>query len=86
MTSQVLLAALDDLRRDEFQRFKWHLAQGDSADTSIPTGRLEDAERWTVVDLMEQTFTALDAVNVVLLIQNHNHKPINLDLDSGSVK
>ncbi|XP_029372976.1 NACHT, LRR and PYD domains-containing protein 12-like [Echeneis naucrates] len=64
MTSQVLLAALDDLRRDEFQRFKWHLAQGDSADTSIPTGRLEDAERWTVVDLMEQTFTALDAVNV----------------------
>ncbi|XP_022622448.1 NLR family CARD domain-containing protein 3-like [Seriola dumerili] len=66
MTSQVLLHTLENLRKDEFQKFKWHLQQGDSSKgyRSIPEGRLEEAEMWRTVDLMEQTYTGPKAVEV----------------------
>uniref|UniRef100_A0A3B4VG55 Pyrin domain-containing protein n=1 Tax=Seriola dumerili TaxID=41447 RepID=A0A3B4VG55_SERDU len=51
---------------NEFQKFKWHLQQGDSSKgyRSIPEGRLEEAEMWRTVDLMEQTYTGPKAVEV----------------------
>ncbi|XP_071328348.1 NACHT, LRR and PYD domains-containing protein 3-like [Trachinotus anak] len=66
MVSQVLLDVLDDLRNDEFQKFKWHLQQGIGSEghPAIPKGKLEDAERWRTVDLMEQTYTTPEAVEV----------------------
>ncbi|KAG7217980.1 hypothetical protein INR49_020728 [Caranx melampygus] len=70
MTSQILLDTLEHLRNDEFQKFKWLLQQGGNSEQQppIPAGRLEGAEPWRTVDLMEQTFTAPEALQVTRTI------------------
>lgn len=58
MTREALLAALDELKDPEFDRFKWHLTDERShKHLSIAKTKLEHAERCDTVDLMIGVFT-----------------------------
>uniref|UniRef100_A0A3B4YME4 Pyrin domain-containing protein n=1 Tax=Seriola lalandi dorsalis TaxID=1841481 RepID=A0A3B4YME4_SERLL len=70
----------------EFQKFKWHLQQGDGSKgyPSIPEGRLEEAEMWRTVDLMEQTYTAPKAVEVTRkILKKINRNDLVLSLSDA---
>ncbi|KAL0153534.1 hypothetical protein M9458_051148, partial [Cirrhinus mrigala] len=47
---------LSDLRQSDFDVFKWHLSNG-GTHKSISVGKLENANRHNVVDLMEQQYS-----------------------------
>ncbi|KAM8880508.1 uncharacterized protein AB9W97_015308 [Spinachia spinachia] len=65
MAKEALLNTLDQLGRNDFERFKWFLRDERLRDsTTIPGNKLEDAETWYVVDLMIQTYTVPGAVAV----------------------
>ena len=51
-----LLNTLEDLKEDEFKKFKWFLNQDDILEDfkGIPVAKLEKAEREDTVDLMVQ--------------------------------
>ncbi|CAI5682259.1 unnamed protein product [Oreochromis niloticus] len=56
---QILLGTLKDLRREEFEEFKWHLKNYGSVEglPVIPESELENAERTDIVDLMFHTYS-----------------------------
>ncbi|XP_062420439.1 NACHT, LRR and PYD domains-containing protein 12-like [Pungitius pungitius] len=65
MPKEALLNALDELGKNDLERFKWFLKDERLQDSStIPVNKLEDAETWYVVDLMIQTYTVPGAVTV----------------------
>ncbi|KAF1373374.1 hypothetical protein PFLUV_G00259900 [Perca fluviatilis] len=56
---------LEDLREEEFKKFKWFLTNSEHVkNTPIPVSRLENADRIKTYDLMMQYFTATGAVEV----------------------
>ena len=59
MTRQVLLNILEELGKDDFSSFKFHLK-----DSTIPWSKLEDAKRTGAVNLMIETYTTPGAVEV----------------------
>ncbi|CAI5671282.1 NACHT, LRR and PYD domains-containing protein 3 isoform X2 [Oreochromis niloticus] len=56
---EVLLQTLEDLGGDDFKKFKWILSQKGALEgfPSIPTSRLENADRLDTVDQMFQTYS-----------------------------
>lgn len=66
MTTEVLVSVLEDLVKDDFESFKWHLEQSDSPEgyPPIPKGKREEANTQDTVDLMVQTDTLPEAVKV----------------------
>ncbi|XP_068455600.1 stonustoxin subunit beta-like [Clinocottus analis] len=71
MTAVDLLKTLDDLNKDEFKRFKWHLKDAGFMKpyTALKVSDLEEADRPDIVDLMVKTFEpdgALEATRKVL--------------------
>ncbi|KAI3363533.1 hypothetical protein L3Q82_012139 [Scortum barcoo] len=61
-----LLNTLDNLRAEEFERFKWFLQQSDILEVlpAIKVSELEKAERWETVNLMENTYKLHGALKV----------------------
>ncbi|CAI5668476.1 unnamed protein product [Oreochromis niloticus] len=55
---EILLGTLEDLGRDDFEKFKWHLKNNGSVEglPAIPESKLENAERMDIVDLMFHTY------------------------------
>ncbi|XP_026215071.1 NLR family CARD domain-containing protein 3-like [Anabas testudineus] len=66
MTSEDLLHMLRDLRKDDFEDFKWYLQQDNILEgyTVIPKEKLDDTKRRETVDLLVQTYTLPDAVEL----------------------
>ncbi|XP_076737319.1 NLR family CARD domain-containing protein 3-like [Maylandia zebra] len=55
---EILLGTLEDLGRDDFEKFKWHLKNGSVEGLpAIPVSKLENAERTDIVDLMFDTYS-----------------------------
>ena len=63
MTKADLLKLLEDLRDDQFEKFKWHLKNEKVDD--IQESQLETAKRQNVVDLMVQKYEFSGAVEVM---------------------
>ncbi|XP_067441838.1 NLR family CARD domain-containing protein 3-like isoform X1 [Thunnus thynnus] len=65
-TKEDLLNTLEDLKDEEFKKFKWFLEQPDILEglQAIKACKLEKAERWDTVDLMVQTYQLPGAVEV----------------------
>ena len=57
---EVLLECLDNLRADDFEKFKWYLCQRGVLEgfKAIPNSRLENAERTDTVDQMFNSYCA----------------------------
>uniref|UniRef100_A0A669DD67 Pyrin domain-containing protein n=1 Tax=Oreochromis niloticus TaxID=8128 RepID=A0A669DD67_ORENI len=81
---EILLGTLKDLRREEFEEFKWHLKNYGSVEglPAIPESELENAERTDIVDLMfdaysintfEVTKNLLGSINRNDLLENLNN-------------
>ncbi|XP_070701424.1 E3 ubiquitin-protein ligase TRIM39-like [Pempheris klunzingeri] len=70
MTSEDLLNTLEELRDDEFKKFKWYLQQSDILQgyQTITKSKLERAERLDTVDLMVQTYELDGALKVTKMI------------------
>ncbi|XP_026215080.1 NLR family CARD domain-containing protein 3-like isoform X2 [Anabas testudineus] len=66
MTPEHLLNILEDLRDEEFNKFKWILQQPDSLQNfpAIKKGRLQTTNLWDTVDVMVQTYRPSGAVEV----------------------
>lgn len=65
MANEILLKILDELREEELERFKFFLKCERIKDSStIPQRKLENARTWDMVDLMIQSFTIPEAVEV----------------------
>ncbi|XP_026215076.1 NACHT, LRR and PYD domains-containing protein 3-like isoform X2 [Anabas testudineus] len=66
MTPEHLLNILEDLRDEEFNKFKWFLQQPDSLQNfpAIKKGRLQTTNLWDTVDVMVQTYRPSGAVEV----------------------
>uniref|UniRef100_A0AAX7VFA6 Pyrin domain-containing protein n=1 Tax=Astatotilapia calliptera TaxID=8154 RepID=A0AAX7VFA6_ASTCA len=55
---EILLGTLEDLGRDDFEKFTWHLKNGSVEGLpAIPVSKLENAERTDIVDLMFDTYS-----------------------------
>ncbi|XP_039895418.1 NACHT, LRR and PYD domains-containing protein 12-like [Simochromis diagramma] len=56
---EILLGTLEDLEREDVEKFKWHLKNNGSVEglPAIPGSKLENAERTKVVDLMFETYS-----------------------------
>ncbi|XP_072513266.1 caspase b [Salminus brasiliensis] len=55
--SEVLLFILEDMRGEEFKKFKWYLKEGVvNSFSSIPVCKLEKANREDTVDLMKDQY------------------------------
>ncbi|KAL7405308.1 hypothetical protein ABVT39_026953 [Epinephelus coioides] len=61
-----ILNALEDLREDEFQTFKWYLQQPDilGGYQAIKVSKLEEAKRWDTVNVMVNTYKPDGALKV----------------------
>ncbi|XP_070706123.1 E3 ubiquitin-protein ligase TRIM39-like [Pempheris klunzingeri] len=70
MTSEDLLNTLEELRDDEFKKFKWYLQQPDILQgyQTITKSKLERAERLDTVDLMVKTYELDGALKVTKMI------------------
>lgn len=66
MTKVDLLNLLEDLKVDEFEKFKWYLKNEKVDD--IQESQLETAKRQNVVDLMVQKYEFSGAVEVMKII------------------
>uniref|UniRef100_A0A8D0D2H8 Pyrin domain-containing protein n=1 Tax=Sander lucioperca TaxID=283035 RepID=A0A8D0D2H8_SANLU len=66
MTAEDLLKTLEDLKEDEFKKFKWYLQQQDILEgyQSIKVSKLENADRLDTVDVMVKTFNLHGALKV----------------------
>ncbi|KAL0151406.1 hypothetical protein M9458_053315 [Cirrhinus mrigala] len=60
----VILDALSELLEAEFKEFKWHLTK----DNSISRGKLENANRHEVVDLIVQQYKISDAGTIAVRV------------------
>ncbi|XP_029938465.1 NACHT, LRR and PYD domains-containing protein 14-like [Salarias fasciatus] len=67
---EVLLGILEDLRHEDFEKFKWYLCQDGVLEEfkPIPTSKLETLDRKGTVDQMRQAFSnqILDVTKMVL--------------------
>ncbi len=63
-----ILEALQELLEAEFKEFKWQLSKGGTQDNSIPRGKLENADRHDVVDLMVQQYRGSDAGKIAIRV------------------
>ncbi|KAL4008373.1 hypothetical protein ACER0C_002225 [Sarotherodon galilaeus] len=81
---EILLGTLEDLGRDDFEKFKWHLKNNGCVEglPAIPESELENAERTDIVDLMfdaysintfEVTKNLLGSINRNDLLENLNN-------------
>ncbi|CAI5660094.1 unnamed protein product [Oreochromis niloticus] len=81
---EILLGTLEDLGRDDFKKFKWHLKNNGCVEglPAIPESKLENAERTDIVDLMfdaysintfEVTKNLLGSINRNDLLENLNN-------------
>ncbi|KAL7405072.1 hypothetical protein ABVT39_023386 [Epinephelus coioides] len=66
MTAEDLLNALEDLKDDHFEIFKWYLQQPDilGGYQAIKVFKLEKAERWDTVNVMVNTYKPDGALKV----------------------
>lgn len=87
MTKEVLLNTLDELRKEEFERFKWFLEDERLKDSStIPKNKLENAKTWDTVDLMIQTYTLPGAVEVTKrILKKINMNDLEQSLSDSSL-
>lgn len=87
MTKEVLLNTLDELRKEEFERFKWFLKDERLKDSStIPKNKLENAKTWDTVDLMIQTYTLPGAVEVTKrILKKINMNDLEQSLSDSSL-
>ncbi|KAF1394427.1 hypothetical protein PFLUV_G00000160 [Perca fluviatilis] len=89
MTAVDLFNTLEDLKEEEFKKFKWHLQQQDILEgyQSIKVAKLEKAERQDTVDVMVNTYQLQGALKVtkkVLELINRNDLVQSLpDTSSG---
>ncbi|XP_035849881.1 pyrin-like [Sander lucioperca] len=89
MTAVDLFNTLEDLKEDEFKKFKWYLQQPNILEgyQSIKVSMLEDAERQDTVDVMVNTYHlhgALKVTKKVLEMINRNDLAQSLpDTSSG---
>ncbi|XP_044195206.1 uncharacterized protein LOC122972274 isoform X2 [Thunnus albacares] len=65
-----LLKTLEDLKENEFKKFKWFLEQDDILEgfKGIPVAQLEKARRRDTVDLMVQTYQDHGALQVTMKV------------------
>ncbi|KAL7852008.1 hypothetical protein SRHO_G00177930 [Serrasalmus rhombeus] len=74
--STVLLNHLDELREEEFERFKWYMTKGVATGFDpIPKCKLEKTTRENVVDLMKSNYmsdTGKIAVKILREMQQNN--------------
>eukprot|EP00064_Thunnus_orientalis_P024004 superscaffoldBa00009712_g24271 len=65
-----LLNTLEDLKEDEFKKFKWFLEQDGVLEgfKGIPLAQLEKAERQDTVDLMVQTHQDPGALQLTMKV------------------
>ena len=65
-----LLNTLEDLKEDEFKKFKWFLKEDDILEgfKGIPVAQLEKAARRDTVDLMVQKYQDPGALQVTMKI------------------
>nr|ACO13347.1 NACHT, LRR and PYD domains-containing protein 6 [Esox lucius] len=69
ISSDELLAILDELGAAEVKRFQWYLNKGVlEGFPSIPKGRLEDKDRTDIVDTMVQAYNMDGAVTITVEI------------------
>uniref|UniRef100_A0A3Q1GAT6 Pyrin domain-containing protein n=1 Tax=Acanthochromis polyacanthus TaxID=80966 RepID=A0A3Q1GAT6_9TELE len=63
---EILLRTLEELGKEEFDKFKWYLNQEGVLEDfkSIPKSRLEDANRVNTVDQMVQINGTTNAIKV----------------------
>ncbi|XP_073697604.1 caspase b [Garra rufa] len=60
--------ALSNLRQSDFELFKWHLSNGGAQHKSIPVGKLENANRHNVADLMVQQYDLSNAGRIAVSV------------------
>ncbi|XP_042261365.1 NLR family CARD domain-containing protein 3-like [Thunnus maccoyii] len=67
--TEVLLECLEDLRADDFKKFKWYLCQRGELEgfKTIPKSRLENADRMDTVDLMVKNY-CINTIKVTRMI------------------
>ena len=84
MAKKDLLNILEDLDRDEFENFKWHLGKEKVGDIPpIKKHPLSVAERRDVVDLMVQTYEFAGAVKVMKsVLKNINRNDLVKELSN----
>eukprot|EP00064_Thunnus_orientalis_P018574 superscaffoldBa00004325_g18675 len=88
MTATDILNILDDLRDNDFERFKWFLKNEKVGNIApIKENPLSKAERQDVVDLMVQKYEFAGAVEVIRSILkkiSRNDLVRKLNIDSGA--
>ncbi|XP_042260154.1 NLR family CARD domain-containing protein 3-like [Thunnus maccoyii] len=67
--TKVLLECLEDLRADDFKKFKWYLYQRGELEgfKTIPESRLENADRMDTVDLMVKNY-CINTIKVTRMV------------------
>eukprot|EP00064_Thunnus_orientalis_P022547 superscaffoldBa00007686_g22749 len=67
--TKVLLECLEDLRADDFKKFKWYLCQRGELEgfKTIPQSRLENADRMDTVDLMVKNY-CINTIKVTRMV------------------
>uniref|UniRef100_A0A673KI79 Si:ch211-114l13.9 n=1 Tax=Sinocyclocheilus rhinocerous TaxID=307959 RepID=A0A673KI79_9TELE len=64
----VIFDALSELLEAEFKEFKWKLSNSGTQDNSISRGKLENANRHEVVDLIVQQYGSSDAGKIAIRV------------------
>ncbi|XP_016404464.1 uncharacterized protein LOC107737489 isoform X3 [Sinocyclocheilus rhinocerous] len=83
---EILLQHLEYLTSDELKLFKWHLTEGVEAFKKIPEGKLEKAERCTIVTCMTDQYEVDGAAKLTVMIlkkmqKNNDAKQLQEKLD-----
>ncbi|XDV53569.1 hypothetical protein PO909_022040 [Leuciscus waleckii] len=75
-----LLFTLENLKKDELKKFKWHLKE----DGAIGAGKLEDAGVTDIVDIMKERFGLEEAVNKTLnILRKMNQNQLAKELENN---
>ncbi len=88
ITKRLMLDALEELVKEEFKKFIWHLCNSVAKDiTPIPRGKLEEADRSDVVDCMVKHYSD-DAGKIAVqalrnIRQNDLAKRLELSFQKG---
>lgn len=83
-----MIEALEDLGSEDFKKFKWQLCNDQTVALGpIPRGKLENADRTDVVDIMADKYSD-EAGNIAAkalrkINQNHLAKSLELKLQEG---
>uniref|UniRef100_A0A673JAV1 Pyrin domain-containing protein n=1 Tax=Sinocyclocheilus rhinocerous TaxID=307959 RepID=A0A673JAV1_9TELE len=86
LSDEILLQHLEYLTSDELKLFKWHLTEGVEAFKKIPEGKLEKAERCTIVTCMTDQYEVDGAAKLTVMIlkkmqKNNDAKQLQEKLD-----